>query len=124
MKAFLLLLTFMVSFSINAQELNLPKNPKKGEQYMYCVSSLNGETLWRKTLINPTQKTVKKIQFQLIFLGYKVVETGVLDVQTKKQLKVFNENNNLGSYEQILYDSQKLMKKLYKKKKKISRKTI
>ncbi|QRM89381.1 hypothetical protein FG167_09070 [Lacinutrix sp. WUR7] len=117
MKYYLLLFVFLVSFCSNAQEINLPKNPKQGEKYMYCYSADSNEK-WVKVLSNPSKKTTEKNQSQLNYLGYVVVETGVFDFQTKNQLKKFNTENNLGDYALLLAATETLLKNRFKEKRK------
>ncbi|MGB1308380.1 MAG: hypothetical protein ACPG6B_05685 [Oceanihabitans sp.] len=120
----ILLLFFLVTFLAKAQEINLPKNPKVGDKFIYCFNECNldgQEGKWQKVFKNTTIKTIVKLQKRLNYLDYKVVETGLLDFQTKTQIKLFNTENNIGCHNMYTYDTEKLIKQKYKAKKKANK---
>ena len=115
MKLLLNLFILLITISINAQLSKMPKNVSSGDSYVSCEIEGKGMR-WFKIINTPTPKRIKKIQNKLNYLGYKVVETSILDLQTKTRLKQFNKENNLGNHEMLLNESEKLIGKLYKKK--------
>lgn len=103
---------------MNAQEINLPKQPKASDKYVYCfVSCDEEEGKWLKIIKTPNEKDVLKLQQKLNYLGYDVVETGLIDFQTKKQLKLFNIENKIGCHDFYTYETQYLLRKQYKRTK-------
>lgn len=117
MRFLFFLLVFLFSISIQAQYTSTPNNAKAGEIYINCEVEGKG-VLWFKVIKNPSRIVIKKLQMQLARLEYNVVETGVLDTQTKLVLKQFNSKNNFGNHGELLYENKKLINLLYRKKRK------
>ncbi len=105
---------FFMSLVMSAQVSSLPKNAKK-ETNMYVVKKIDK---WLKVLSKPSEKDILKVQEQLNYLDYKLVKTGVLDEQTKKQLKLFHSENDLCDFERLFFVTIELLKKNCKIKKK------
>lgn len=85
----LTLLFLFVSFLMNAQKQSLPKISRAGE--IYGRFEIEGkDALWLR-VFEATPKRVAKTQKQLLYLGYKVKETGVFDEDTKAALLEFNK---------------------------------
>ncbi|MBU2939744.1 hypothetical protein KO494_09360 [Lacinutrix sp. C3R15] len=114
----------MLMSAIHAQTLPILKPKSTGENTsMLChYVDENGKEHWVKTVKSLNKKQISKIQQQLLFLDYSVIKTGVLDVQTKRELALFNKDNALGNYPYVLPDTQSVLKAKYKEKKKAVKK--
>lgn len=82
------LLIFLVSFNATPQEVSLLE-PEIGA--MYSIFEIQGEGLTFIKIEEFSPKKIKKIQSQLLYLGYELEETGVIDDKTKDALSAFNK---------------------------------
>jgi len=125
MKRSVLVFFIMLFMSaIHAQTLPALKEKSTGKNTaMFChYVDENGKEHWVETVKNLSNKQLIKIQKQLLFLDYTIVETGVLDVQTKRELALFNKENGLGNYPYVLPETQSVLKAKYKEMKKAVKK--
>lgn len=125
MKQIFLILLLLSSFFINAQE-DYFKQPIEtrgniiNKKIMYCsvLDTVTGEVYFKKAyrLEMLTKYQIKKLQTQLQILGYPIVITSILDLQTKLQLKEFNKKNNISKSSTLYAETKNLLREKSKLK--------
>ncbi|WJJ96318.1 hypothetical protein [Algibacter luteus] len=123
MKRLLFFICLLMSFVMNAQKHDLPKNPKVGE--VYGRFEIEGkDPIWLRVL-EATPKRVTKTQKQLIDLGYTLKVTGNLDKATEAALLEFNKKEiNIVCAGVITEKTVPILKKRLKELKREKKKTL
>ncbi len=119
----ILILALMFSFQTFSQNKITNKN-KINDRAIFCQTEDGKMVRLDNVIVNPSKKLIGKIQKQLNYIRYDVVETEVLDYQTKQALKSFNRNNGLKDLPYLFQETVNLLKRKYNQKKKASKTNI